>query len=129
MDPGYAFVIEYPNTVEIPKNLLKEDGEMRECSVAYLGHTYQMSCVVIEASSQIIVKSLETAANIAVPEKTEIKIRLGRIRNPVTPLSIAGFAMTTYTDSSLLYVIDRIVDNLIPKHICEYPCATCLSQA
>ena len=128
MDPGYAFAIEYPNTVEIPKNLLKEDGEMRECSVAYLGHTYQMSCVVNEAASQIIVKSKENAANIAVPENTELKIRLGRIRNPVIPLSIAGFAMTTFTDSSLLYVIDRFVDNLIPKHICEYPYATCLSQ-
>ena len=101
---------------------------MRECSVAYLGHTYQMSCEVIEASSQIIVKSLETATNIAVPENTEIKIRLSQIRNPEIPLSIAGFAMTTFTDSSLLYVIDRFVDNLIPKHICEYPYATCLSQ-
>ena len=57
MDPGYAFAIEYPNTVDIPKDLLKQDGEMRECSVAYLGHTYQMSCVVLEAESQIIVKS------------------------------------------------------------------------
>lgn len=127
MDPGYAFAIEYPNTVEIPKDLLNEAGEMRECSVAYLGHTYQMSCAVNEAASQIIVKSMENAANIAVPENTELKIRLGRIRNPAIPLSIAGFAMTTYTDSSLLYVIDRVIDNLIPKHICEYPCATCPS--
>ena len=72
MDPGYALVIEYPNTVEIPKDMLlsQQDREMSVCSVAYLGHTYQMSCVVNEGASQIIVKSLENAANIAVPENT-----------------------------------------------------------
>ena len=51
------------------------------------------------------------------------------MRNPVTPLSVAGFTMTTFTDSSLLYIIDRVVDNLVPQHLCEYPCATCASSS
>jgi hypothetical protein len=88
-----------------------------------------MKCQVNLEAQHILVKVADPDLTINVPDETEIKIRLGRIRNPLTPLSVSGFTLASYTDATLLYIIDRVTDNLVPQHQCEYPCATCQSMA
>ncbi len=102
MSPGFSFLIEYPTTVEIPRELLAPEGELKVCSVTYLGNTHAMKCPVNFESRQIKVQSgpVQTAF---VPEKTSISIRLGKVQNPTTPLSVAGFTMTVFTDATLIY--------------------------
>ena len=44
MASGFALLIGYPRTVEVPRDLMNKEGELEVCSVEYLGYTYQMKC-------------------------------------------------------------------------------------
>lgn len=56
-------------------------------------------------------------------------IKIGPITNPSDYTSSDSFTIKTYTDNTLNYVIDQVVDGLIPGYACTLPCRTCTTAS
>ena len=46
MQPGASFTITYPETVNVPRELLKPSGELLTCTISLKGVDYPMKCPV-----------------------------------------------------------------------------------
>lgn len=89
MQPDPSFIIIYPETVNVPKELLKPSGELLTCKITLNDVEYQMKCPVDTDTRTI---KLHTGLqNILVPEGSTLKIKIGLIQNPLTPLSVSTF--------------------------------------
>jgi len=56
-------------------------------------------------------------------------VQLGPLRNPLSEdLPGLSFILTSYTDPTWEYSIDRVNSSLIPTFKCHFPCATCPSN-
>jgi hypothetical protein len=66
---------------------------------------------------------------ISIPRGSEVKVQLGPLRNPTSEdLPGLSFILTSYTDTTWEYSIDRVNSSLIPTFKCNFPCATCPSR-
>lgn len=51
---------------------------------------------------------------VPVSSLTAVKLKVGLLTNPDTQLSPSSFTMTSFTDDTQLYSIDKISNNLFP---------------
>jgi hypothetical protein len=77
MQPGSSFLISYPETVSVPRELLKPSGELLTCTIKLDGVVYPMKCPV--DSEQRTIKLHTGLQNVLVPEGSTLEIKLGLI--------------------------------------------------
>lgn len=89
MQPGASFLITYPETVNVPRELLKPSGELLTCTIKLNAVDYPMKCPVDIDERTIKVHTGLQA--VLVPEGSTLLIKLGLLQNPLTPLSVSSF--------------------------------------
>lgn len=89
MQPGASFLVKFPHTVRVPRELLKPSGDLLTCEVIYLGLVYNMQCPV--DSEERLIKVHTGLNSVYIPEGASLEVRLGLIENPSTPLSVSTF--------------------------------------
>lgn len=77
MQPGSSFIITYPETVNVPKELLKPSGELLTCTIKLNGVDYPMKCPVDNDARTIKIHS--GLDNVLVPEGATLQIKIGLI--------------------------------------------------
>ena len=119
MPVGSAFTVEYPWTVEPAEYLTTS-------VVRYKNVSYPQGWFVDRSNRMIQVRK---GLPISIPRGSEVKVQLGPLRNPLSEdLPGLSFILTSYTDTTWEYSIDRVNSSLIPTFKCNFPCATCPSH-
>lgn len=86
-----------------------------------------MSSCTINTSSKTITLSQGFSALVA--GGTSLVIRMGPISNPADYTNTDSFTLKSYTDNGLNFIIDQVVDGLIPGFACTLPCRTCSTSS
>jgi hypothetical protein len=116
MPAGSTFQITYPTNVGAPTSFTA-------CQAIVNNVAYVMACTV--DTSQRLIKMTGSALLVPVSSNTKVQLKISPMTNPDTQLQGQTLTMTSYTDSTQLYSIDKVSSGLIPAYKCDFPCASC----
>ena len=110
------------------------DSQSTECTVETTKSYPKSVCTYDYINRQILITGVFNQAS-SPGFNGDIIITLTDVTNPLDNqfstrrLDTNGFIVRTFTDSTMVYRIDRVDDNvLLPQLECSFPCYTCLAD-
>jgi hypothetical protein len=120
MPVGAAFIIDYPDTVQtLPTGLTT--------SLVYYKNVAYPQGWYIDSSNRTI--QIRRGLPIFIPAGSQLKVVFGPIINPIHQnMPNTSFNITSYTDTTYMYSIDKVDHDLVPTYTCNFPCRRCPSR-
>ena len=118
---GGAIVIEWPPQITVPETGV---GCVVSVSVGDFDGIEGNYCEFDYSTNTVTIVGLFDHV-----ESEEVTVKLIDIINPSDNFVNEGFTVRTYSDSDATKIIDKsVIDLLIPKLDCDYPCKTCVGS-